>query len=93
MGEPHYEMVQGGEATFLCFDREEAYLDVENWWLVHRASLPRFIDSTPLLATGSAAAIVLSFLEILAMNNQFGSRKTYYITSSVTESKLATIAQ
>lgn len=27
------------------------------------------------------------------MNNQFGSRKTYYITSSVTESKLATIAQ
>lgn len=29
MGEPHYEMVQGGEATFLRFDREEAYLDAE----------------------------------------------------------------
>lgn len=29
MGEPHYEMVQGGEATFLHFDRQEAYLDAE----------------------------------------------------------------
>ena len=29
MGEPNYEMVQGGEATFLRFDREEACLDAE----------------------------------------------------------------
>lgn len=29
MGEPNYEVVQGGEATFLRFDREEACLDAE----------------------------------------------------------------
>ena len=29
MGEPNCEGVQGGEATFLRFDREEAYLDAE----------------------------------------------------------------